>query len=47
MFDRFTSSAIAAIVEQPTLFKRPLLDTGKAVYVGFSEATYQDIFATA
>lgn len=45
--DMNAASAIAAIVEQPTLFKRPLLDTGKAVYVGFSEATYKDIFATA
>lgn len=38
------AAAVKAIVEQPTLFKRPLLDTGKARYVGFSAANYSDIF---
>ena len=37
-------SALAAIMEQPTLIKRPLLDTGTSRQVGFSEKTYQEIF---
>ena len=38
-------SALAAIMEQPTLIKRPLLDTGHERHTGFSVATYQDIFS--
>ncbi len=37
--------AKALILEQPTLIKRPLLDTGSECYVGFSEKTYTPIFA--
>ncbi len=33
-------SALAAILEQPTLVKRPLLDTGSERHVGFSPASY-------
>ena len=37
-------SALAAILEQPTLIKRPLLDTGHERFTGFSAANYQTIF---
>ncbi len=32
------------ILEHPTLVKRPLLDTGKERFVGFSAERYQSIF---
>jgi arsenate reductase-like glutaredoxin family protein len=38
------SAALDIIVEQPTLFKRPLLDIGHERHCGFSAASYQDIF---
>jgi Spx/MgsR family transcriptional regulator len=38
------SSALAAILAQPTLVKRPLLDTGHERITGFSAASYQAIF---
>ncbi len=38
------SSALRAVLSQPTLLKRPLLDTGKARYTGFSPASYERIF---
>lgn len=37
-------SALAAILDQPTLIKRPLLDTGKQRFTGFSAASYEKIF---
>jgi Spx/MgsR family transcriptional regulator len=37
-------SAATAIVEHPTLFKRPILDTGHELHCGFSSANYQSIF---
>ena len=37
-------NADALIVENPTLIKRPLLDTGKQKYLGFKEAEYAKIF---
>lgn len=37
-------SALDAVMSQPTLIKRPLLDTGKARYTGFSAASYTKIF---
>ena len=37
-------SAKAAILEQPTLIKRPLLDTGHSVCTGFSADKYEKIF---
>ncbi len=37
-------SAKAAVLEQPTLIKRPLLDTGHTVYTGFTEGSYNTIF---
>ena len=39
------TGALAAILEQPTLIKRPLLDTGKQRFVGFSAASYEKIFS--
>jgi Spx/MgsR family transcriptional regulator len=38
------ASAAGAILEQPTLIKRPLLDTGSERHVGFSDALYREIF---
>lgn len=37
-------NAIAIITANPTLIKRPLLDTGKQKHVGFKEAEYNNIF---
>ena len=43
--DNFNAdTAVAVIVENPTLIKRPLLDTGTQGYVGFKEAEYSKIF---
>jgi arsenate reductase (glutaredoxin) len=36
--------AATVIAENPTLIKRPLLDTGKQKHVGFKEADYTKIF---
>lgn len=38
------ASAVTAILDSPTLIKRPLLDTGQQRYCGFSAARYQKIF---
>jgi len=38
-------NAAAVITENPTLIKRPLLDTGKQKHVGFKEAEYTKIFS--
>ena len=37
-------SAKAALIEYPTLVKRPVLDTGSEIQVGFSPEKYRDIF---
>lgn len=37
-------SAKALMLESPTVIKRPVLHTGEATYVGFSEDLYQQIF---
>jgi Spx/MgsR family transcriptional regulator len=37
--------ALAAIMDQPTLIKRPLLDTGHQCFVGFSVDSYKQIFS--
>lgn len=39
-------SARKAILAHPTLIKRPLLDTGKQRYTGFSAANYGKIFSS-
>ena len=36
--------ALAAILETPTLVKRPLLDTGHERFTGFSDDSYRRIF---
>jgi len=36
--------ALEAILEQPALIKRPLLDTGSSLHVGFSDAQYRRLF---
>lgn len=38
-------SALAAILHQPTLIKRPLLDTGHQRFIGFSAPDYAKIFS--
>jgi arsenate reductase len=37
-------SAVALLLEYPTLMKRPLLDTGSALHLGFKAAEYQSLF---
>lgn len=37
-------SAVKIITANPTLIKRPLLDTGKQKHLGFKEAEYSKIF---
>lgn len=37
-------AALAAILQNPTLIKRPLLDTGHELHCGFSPANYAHIF---
>lgn len=37
-------NAVQIITANPTLIKRPLLDTGKQKYVGFKDAEYSKIF---
>jgi Spx/MgsR family transcriptional regulator len=39
-----THSALLAIMDQPTLIKRPLLDTGHQRHTGFSARGYETIF---
>ena len=38
------TNAATVISENPTLIKRPLLDTGKQKYVGFKDTEYTHIF---
>ena len=38
------ATAATVISENPTLIKRPLLDTGKQKYVGFKDTEYTNIF---
>ncbi|WP_206613441.1 ArsC family reductase [Parahaliea mediterranea] len=39
------ASAVAAVLEQPTLIKRPLLDTGQERRTGFKADDYQALFS--
>ena len=39
------ASAIALMLEQPAMIKRPLLDTGSEQVLGFSEDLYKQTFA--
>jgi arsenate reductase (glutaredoxin) len=38
-------NAVAIIVENPTLIKRPLLETNKEKHVGFKDTEYTKIFS--
>ena len=40
-------AAIAVILEQPTLIKRPILRFEDKLFVGFKDASYAEIFANA
>ena len=42
--NNFDQIAVQVISENPTLIKRPLLDTGKQKYVGFKDTEYSTIF---
>lgn len=37
-------SAIRIMLDTPSIIRRPLLDTGTARHVGFSESRYEEIF---
>ncbi|RLJ15966.1 ArsC family reductase [bacterium endosymbiont of Escarpia laminata] len=37
-------SAIRIMLETPSIIKRPVLDDGKGLYVGFSDTDYRGIF---
>ena len=38
------SNAITLLLEHPTLMKRPLLDTGSSLHLGFKAGDYQALF---
>lgn len=40
-------SAIAIMLENPAIIKRPILNTGKSLELGFSDATYQQLFPSS
>jgi arsenate reductase len=42
--DMTRNRAFAAMIEHPTLVKRPVLERGKLVAVGFSARQYEEIF---
>jgi arsenate reductase len=42
-----TQHAIALMMAQPSLIKRPVLAIGGNAYAGFSEAAYEQIFQTS
>lgn len=39
------SGAIRLMLETPSIIKRPVLDTGDALHVGFKPEQYEEIFA--
>ncbi|MDX1504422.1 MAG: ArsC family reductase [Spongiibacter sp.] len=39
------NSAVQLLLEHPTLMKRPLLDTGKALHLGFKAEDYDRLFS--
>ncbi|RJF95381.1 ArsC family reductase [Noviherbaspirillum saxi] len=39
-------SAVALMLESPSVIKRPVLVDGKSAHVGFSDALYRQVFAT-
>lgn len=40
------ASAIALMLETPSIIKRPVLDTGRQRYVGFKPEQYEQIFGS-
>ncbi|MEO3998363.1 arsenate reductase [Mesorhizobium sp. CAU 1732] len=38
------AKAIALMVAEPTMIKRPVLDTGNAIEIGFKPARYEELF---
>ena len=40
-----SESAVRLMGENPALIRRPVLDTGEARHVGFTEDLYQELFA--
>jgi arsenate reductase len=44
--DMTRDRALAAMIEHPTLVKRPVLERGKLVAVGFSARQYEDLLKT-
>lgn len=39
------ASAVELMLATPSIIKRPVLDTGKAIHVGFMEDLYQRVFS--
>jgi arsenate reductase len=39
-----TAAALELMLEQPSVIKRPVLDCGGKLSVGFSDSQYQDLF---
>ena len=37
------SAALDIMLDQPAIIRRPVLDTGNGIHVGFSESGYQDL----
>jgi len=37
-------AAVKLMLEQPAMIKRPVLDLGNGLYLGFSEDTYNELF---
>ena len=40
-------TAMSIMLENPAIIKRPILNNGKALELGFSEATYQQLFTSS
>ncbi|HIG78885.1 MAG TPA: ArsC family reductase [Cycloclasticus sp.] len=38
--------AVQTMLDNPAIIKRPILDTGKALELGFSDTTYQQFFTS-
>lgn len=38
--------AVQTMLDNPAIIKRPILDTGKALELGFSDASYQQLFTS-
>ena len=39
------ASAIKIMLENPSIIKRPVLESGKSLLIGFKEADYQQLFS--